>query len=158
MKDIKKPNLTRFIICKSKLQVDPRPGHAQRQLQTLHSVKLTETTVQPVSGPGFQLPITEVSYSCKMTWCNHCTASRKAFSKLEGEKNSTNRFTEHSEKLSLNASLKTQSSSTNSRWIGFEEKTALFTVSKRKYHCINPDFDHLLLHISYEVNYFIFFK
>lgn len=112
----KNPKLTTFIICKRKLQVDPRPGHAQRQLQTLYSVQLTETTVQPVSGPGFQLPVTQVSYSCKMTWCNHCTAFTKAFSKLEGEKNSTNRFTEHSEKLSLNASLKTQSSSTNSRW------------------------------------------
>lgn len=42
--------------------------------------------------------------------------------------------------------------------IGFEEETALSTILKRKYHLINPDFDNLLLHISYEVNYFQFFK
>lgn len=31
------PKLTTLIICKGKLQVDPRPGYAQRQLQTLLS-------------------------------------------------------------------------------------------------------------------------
>lgn len=41
---------------------------------------------------------------------------------------------------------------------GFEEKTALFTILKRKYHLTNPDFDHVFLHASYEVNYFLFFK
>jgi len=73
------------------------------------------------------------------------------------KKNHTNRLTDHSENLSFNYSLKTQSSSTVYRWRQ-ALKTALFTVSKGKYHLTNPDFDHLLLHTSYEVSCFLFFK
>lgn len=95
-----------------------------------------------------------------MTRCNNCTASSKAVAKVEGEKNPTNKLTEHSEKLSVlvffpqNPELKYYLQ----MGTGFEEKTALFTILKRKYHLTNPDFDHLLLYTSYKVKCFLFFK
>jgi len=60
VKDKKNPTqrIPTFIICKRKLQVDPRPGLAQRKLQILYSAKLPETTAQTVFGPDFQFPVT----------------------------------------------------------------------------------------------------
>lgn len=74
---------------------------------------------------------------------------------MEGDKNCTNRLTEHSEKLSLNSPLKLRAQVLTPD--GDRLRRLPYFLFQRE-NTISPDFDQLLLHISYEVNYFIFFK